>query len=201
MAGEELKYLDEILAAHPDNTQGLINPVDNRDGWIGATPALGVINDPVGGVIAAGIDVSVNLELSPTFLGGQAFTMDGNGALVPGYTTPVPVGYTRLVWCQAQFTFESSSNEFTTFAIADTGVEESHTVIGINWNNNSVATPMIVCGYVAVDVSVVSPLTLIMTKATGTATILNFQMFATSFISGTSASAGANFFNGTDRGL
>ena len=202
MAGEELKYLDEILAAHPDNTQGLINPLDNRDGWIAGFPTVGVIADNTGGIIAAGVDVSVNLELSPVYLGGQAVDMDGNGALFHDYgALTVPAGYTKIVQAQAQFTFESSTNEATILGFALNGVTDTDTTVEMEWNNNSVPQALQVIGWMGVDVSVANAVTLIFTKLTGTATITNFQMALIGYSAGAEDVSGGSFLNGVNHGI
>ena len=203
MAGENMKYLDELLVAWPDNTQGLVNPVDGRDGWLASAPALGVQSDPLGELlIPAGTNVDVNLALSPSFLGGQGVTQDGNGALVMSYgPITVPAGYTRIVQAQAQFTFESSTNETTTFYFDESGAPNTDTEQDIAWNAQSVAIPISIFGWFGLDVSVNNPVTLRFDKATGTAAITNFQMSIIGYLSGDSDSAGANFFNGTDRGF
>ena len=202
MAGEELKYLDEVLSAHPDNTQGLINPLDNRNGWLAGFPTVGVIADNTGGVIAAGVDVSVNLELTPVYLGGQAIDMDGNGALFHDYgPLSIPAGYTKIVQAQAQLTFESSTNESTILGFALNGVTDTDTTVEMEWNNNSVPQALQIIGWLGIDVSVANAVTLIFTKVTGTATITNFQMSLIGYAAGAEATAGGAFFDGTNHGF
>ena len=103
MAGETLLTAADTLAGFPDNTQGLITPLDSRNFVVSAQTSSGFIeeqNDPVTLTMVDGVWVSVlSALLSPDFV-GLYWKLDGNQQFIPAYADEgitVNVGTIRLV--------------------------------------------------------------------------------------------------------
>lgn len=196
---DSLKYLFETLAAWPDNTQGLIDAQAGREGWSSSAVALGVAIDETGGTVGPGVDVDVNAALNLAYLGGQAVVMDANGHLYHDYNViDVPVGYTRLVLMQAQFSFTSTTNTATSFLFGVNGVAATHTEVIVDWSSQSVAIPVTVTGWWGLDCNPADSVSLLQTRTGGDSLITNFQFSLLSFQAADAASSGGEFFQGVN---
>lgn len=195
---DELLYGDQLLAKWPDNTQGLVSAQAGREGWGSIGSAVGAVVSLAGGTVPAGVDVDINNVVNPTYLGGQGFEMDGNGALYHSYNQfTVPAGYSRITKVQAQFVFESSNNTLTTFVVMVNGVELAYTRIGVEWTTQTVPMPISIFGWTGLDVSAGDRVSIGQDKATGSGIIGQFSMSAVSYIE-VAAAASGNFFQGVN---
>lgn len=194
------RYLDELVAGFADNTQGLIKAEDTRELTFSGSILLGAVHTG-NGTVTAGTDVNMNPNLGLTYLGGQGYDMDGNGQLIVSLTgaATIPANYARILEMNAQFTFESSTNELTTFAFQVDGQVLEHTRIGIEWTTQSQPVPVSIHGMWGTGIDTPHPVTVVQTKATGTATIANFSMSAKNYVASTAAAPDV-WFNGTNRG-
>ena len=195
------KYLDEIIASYPDNTQGLIKAEDSREHTFSDAVFIGgVVNG--GGIVGPGIDVNMNPNLSNEYLGGQGYIMDGNGQLVVDIdgSATIPANYTRILEVTCQFTFESSTNTTTTFAISVNGVTLEYSTIVVEWTSQTVGMPVFVTAMTGTGIDGLYPITMVQTKVTGNGIIDNFSMYAKSFLAASdSGVAPLNFFDGQNR--
>lgn len=98
-----LRYLDEVLAGYPDNTQGLIAPVNTRDHVISCTTAVGLLVDStqITIPITDGVPTIINPLLVAPVHSTQLWTFDGANLATPNYSAvpglTVPPGYSKLV--------------------------------------------------------------------------------------------------------
>jgi len=99
---QTLRYLDELLAATPDNTAGLITPEVFRDTLVSLAVGAGFLADvtPVSVPIVDGVPTSMNPLLPSPLEVGAGWTTDANNFMHPDYatlaTTTVPPGYLKL---------------------------------------------------------------------------------------------------------
>jgi len=98
-----LRYLDELLAGFPDNTQGLITAEKERDFVISIAEGIGYLADQTDVVIPVtdGVPVSVNPLLLGPATTDQLWRFDGNNLATPNYNAvpglTVPPGHSKLV--------------------------------------------------------------------------------------------------------
>ena len=103
MAGETLRTVNQMLANWPDNTQGLISPLDGRDMIVSEAVGVGFLlldNGPVTVPIPAqDVWVQINSLITPIQFAGNFWQLDGNQAFTESYTAQgitVPPGTERL---------------------------------------------------------------------------------------------------------
>ena len=201
MAGEQLRYLDEILAGFPDNTAGLIKPIDVRDAVLSMAIPFGAASSLAGGTITQTTWGDINGGLNLAFLGGQGVNMDGSDRLYVDRTlATVPAGWTMLGQMHVQFDFESSNNTTASFRFAVNGSPVAESTIIIEWNNQSVARPVTLFAFSGFDVSQSEYFTLQMEKPSGQAIITNVQVGLSLYPLAEAPAAAGVFFDGTDRG-
>jgi hypothetical protein len=99
----ELQYLDEVLAGYPDNTAGLINPINSRNHVVSTIRGVGFLDSPTTITLPVenGVGVIINpLLLDAVFTDATLWTFDGNNFAISNYgsLTDVTVspGYTKL---------------------------------------------------------------------------------------------------------
>ena len=108
MAGETLRTVAQMLAAFPDNTQGLISPLDARDMIVSEAVNVGFLNlDNGPSTIPITVQnewVSMNANISPTAFASNFWKVDGNNAFTQSYT-------------DQGITVQSGTFRLTTFAV------------------------------------------------------------------------------------
>ena len=99
-----LLYIDELLANLPDNTAGLIEPVDARNGIVSNIRGVGFIDSPT--TITLPILNGAGTIINPLLLDAEAtqqtlWAFDGNNLAISNYgaltEVTVPAGYTKLL--------------------------------------------------------------------------------------------------------
>ena len=121
-----LRYLDELLAGFPDNTQGLITAEKERDFVISIAEGVGYLADVTDVVIPVtdGVPVSINPLLLGPATTDQLWAFDGNNLATPNYSAvpglTVPPGHSKLVgllgimsWEKVSAGDDSYSAQFT----------------------------------------------------------------------------------------
>jgi hypothetical protein len=100
----ELLYLDEVLAGYPDNTAGLITPLNVRNHVVSTIRGVGFLDSPttINLPVENGVGVIINpLLLDAASTQGTLWTFDGNNLAISNYGSlidvTVPAGYTKLV--------------------------------------------------------------------------------------------------------
>lgn len=113
MAGETLLTSAETLAGFPDNTQGLITPLDVRNFVVSSQTSLGFMEDagPFTIPLVDGVWTSILANVpTPAFV-GLFWKLDGSNRFLPAYTDAgiiVNVGSTRFTTMQ---TFSESAKD------------------------------------------------------------------------------------------
>jgi hypothetical protein len=106
MAGEVLKTASELLVEDlPNNSAGLITPVNQRSVVVSVLTAVGFLEDdpaqtPYVIPMTDGVPVDFNSTLVAPLFVGNYWAIDGNNAFVPNYVAQgvtVKPGTTRLV--------------------------------------------------------------------------------------------------------
>ena len=90
MAGETLRTVAQMLAAFPDNTQGLISPLDGRDMIVSEAVNIGFLDLDNGSytlpITVQNEWVSINANITPTAFASNFWKVDGNNAFSQSYT-------------------------------------------------------------------------------------------------------------------
>ena len=90
MAGETLRTVQQMLAAFPDNTQGLISPLDARDMIVSEAVNIGFLDLDNGSytlpIAVQNEWVSINANITPTAFAANFWKVDGNNAFTQSYT-------------------------------------------------------------------------------------------------------------------
>ena len=118
-----LRYLDELLASFPDNTQGLITAEKERDFVISIAEAMGYLADQTDVVIPItdGVPVAVNPLLLGPASTVQLWTFDGNNFATPNYSAvpglTVPPGHSKLSGFLAILSLEKISGGDDSYSV------------------------------------------------------------------------------------
>jgi hypothetical protein len=111
----ELLYLDDVLDGYPDNTAGLITPVNSRNHVVSTIRGVGFIDSPTTITLPVenGVGVIINpLLLDAVFTQATLWTFDGNNLAVSNYgaltNVTVPAGYTKLAQFVAVLALEKT---------------------------------------------------------------------------------------------
>ena len=100
----ELQYLDQVLAGYPDNTAGLITPLNVRNHLVSTIVGVGFIDSPT--TITIPVLDGVGTIINPLLLDAASttqtlWTFDGNNLATSNYGAlvgvTIPPGYTKLV--------------------------------------------------------------------------------------------------------
>ena len=109
----ELLYLDEVLAGYPDNTAGLITPLNARNHVVSTIRGVGFLDSPttITLPILNGSGTIINqLLLDAVATQATLWTFDGNNFAISNYAAiqdvTVPAGYTKLMHAVAVLSLE-----------------------------------------------------------------------------------------------
>jgi len=117
---QTLRYVSEILAGYPDNTQGLIDPVNVRDHAVSYANAVGYIESTTDITIpiTSGVAVIINPLLSGVSSVQSGWGVDGNNFFFPDHSsaspnTVIPSGYSKVMslQCVATFTKQGAGSD------------------------------------------------------------------------------------------
>lgn len=109
----ELQYLDEVLAGYPDNTAGLITPLQTRNHVVSTIRGVGFLDSPTTITIPIldGAGTIINpLLLDSEHTAATLWTFDTNQLAVSNYaaiaSVTIPPGYTKLAQFVAVLSLE-----------------------------------------------------------------------------------------------
>jgi hypothetical protein len=111
----ELLYLDEVLAGYPDNTAGLITPLNARNHVVSTIRGVGFLDSATTITLPVlnGTGTLINpLLLDAAFTQATLWTFDGNNFAISNYGSltdvTIPAGFTKLVQLVAVLSLEKT---------------------------------------------------------------------------------------------
>ncbi len=180
---QTLRYLDELIAASPDNTSGLILPVHRRDQIVSKAPGRGYVIDETEFTmpVTSGVFVAVNPLLPTPDVTVSLWAVDGNNFLLPNYSslpaTTVPAGYSKLATFEGSLSLTKSGGGTDNYTLTVTqngspvGLPEEVSFVGAGTQNVHIRH------VVVTDISVETDTHGLSIRGDGTGTDLQVEYF------------------------
>ncbi len=152
---QTLRYVNELIANFPDNSQGLIKPVHMRDFVASFVNGTGFLQttDQITVPVTLGSDTAINPLLTGVTTVGGGWSFDGNNFAFPDWAatfpgTTIPVGYQKIANFQSVMTFEKTAGGSGLYALQWTRngvpVGVSHALEFGGSGSQTVSVPLVV---------------------------------------------------------